>query len=67
MIYISGDIHGEVSRVADMIAKYEIAAQDIIILLGDVGMNYYGNKHGDRRGKKKLNSFQLVKKLPIPP
>lgn len=59
MIYISGDIHGEVSRVADMIAKYEIAAQDIIILLGDVGMNYYGNKHGDRRGKKKLNSFDI--------
>lgn len=55
MIYITGDIHGEVCRVSEMIAKYEITSNDIIVILGDVGMNYYGNKRGDRHRKKKLN------------
>lgn len=59
MVYITGDIHGEVSRVREMIAKHTITPEDTIILLGDVGMNYYGNKHGDRHRKKKLNSLGI--------
>lgn len=59
MAYITGDIHGEVSRVREMIAKHTITPEDTIILLGDVGMNYYGNKHGDRHRKKKLNSLGI--------
>ena len=42
MVYITGDIHGEVSRVSEIVAKYEITPNDIIVILGDVGMNYYG-------------------------
>ena len=60
MVYITGDIHGEVSRVREMIAKYTITPEDTIVLLGDVGMNYYGNKHGDRHRKKKLNSLGIT-------
>ena len=56
MVYITGDIHGEVRRVTEMIEKHEITPEDIIVILGDVGMNYYGNKKGDRHRKKKLNS-----------
>ena len=59
MVYITGDIHGEVARVREMVARFEITANDIIVLLGDVGMNYYGNKHGDRHRKKKLNSLGI--------
>ena len=59
MVYITGDIHGEVYRVSEMIEKYEITPNDIIVILGDVGMNYYGNKHGDRRNKKRLNNFGI--------
>ena len=59
MVYITGDIHGEVYRVSEMIEKYEITPNDIIVILGDVGMNYYGNKHGDRRNKKRLNDFDV--------
>ena len=59
MVYITGDIHGEVYRVSEMIEKYEITPNDIIVILGDVGMNYYGNKHGDRRNKKRLNNFDI--------
>lgn len=57
MVYITGDIHGEVARVREMVSKYNITPDDIIVLLGDVGVNYYGNKHGDRHRKKKLNSL----------
>ena len=57
MVYITGDIHGEVARVREMVAKCDITPDDIIVLLGDVGMNYYGNTHGDRHRKKKLNGL----------
>lgn len=37
MVYITGDIHGEVARVREMVAKCDITPDDIIVLLGDVG------------------------------
>ena len=33
-----------------------MASSDLLILLGDVGLNYYGNNQGDRKRKKLLNS-----------
>lgn len=57
MIYITGDIHGEVFRVADVVERFQISSEDMIVILGDVGMNYYGNSHGDRHRKKKLNKL----------
>lgn len=57
MVYITGDIHGEVQRVSQMIERYGITPKDIIVILGDVGMNYYGNKKGDRSRKKKLDKL----------
>ena len=57
MIYITGDIHGEVFRVADAVERFNISSDDIIVLLGDVGMNYYGNNRGDRHRKKQLNKL----------
>ena len=67
MVYITGDIHGEVARVREMVSKYNITSDDIIVLLGDVGMNYYGNKHGDRHRKKKLNSLGINYLLNVGP
>ena len=59
MVYITGDIHGEVHRVLEMIDKYEITPNDIIVILGDVGMNYYGNKKGDRNRKKRMSNLGI--------
>lgn len=59
MVYITGDIHGDVSRVSEMIDRHKITPDDIIVILGDVGMNYYGNKKGDRSRKKKLNKLGI--------
>lgn len=60
MILITGDIHGEVHRVADAVARFGLGSEDTIVLLGDVGMNYYGNKHGDRHRKKRLHKLGVT-------
>ena len=59
MIYYTGDIHGEVLHIRDMVTKCEITDQDVIVILGDVGMNYYGNNYGDQHRKKKLNKLGI--------
>lgn len=60
MILVTGDIHGEVHRVADAVARFGLDNYDTIVLLGDVGMNYYGNKRGDRHRKKRLNNLGVT-------
>ena len=57
MIYYTGDIHGEVLCAADIVARCGITDKDVLVILGDVGMNYYGNSHGDKHRKKKLNKL----------
>lgn len=32
-------------------------SEDVIVILGDAGLNYYGNNYGDRDRKKKLNKL----------
>ena len=43
MVYITGDIHGQPLNVVRL-AEERIKENDTLILLGDVGANYYGNK-----------------------
>lgn len=59
MIFFVGDIHGDAEVVAQMIPKCGMTAQDTLVLLGDVGMNFAGNKYGDRRRKQKLNGLEI--------
>lgn len=56
MFYISGDIHGCVADVIYFCERNELKADDTIILLGDVGLNYYGNDKGDKKSKIALNN-----------
>ena len=60
MIYVTGDIHGEVFRIREAAEQFEIGEDDTIVLLGDVGMNYFGNRHGDRHRKKRLNKLGVT-------
>ena len=41
MILITGDIHGEVHRVAEVVTRFGLGSNDTVVLLGDVGMNYF--------------------------
>lgn len=43
MIYITGDTHGDMSRIVQFCKRMDTSKEDILIILGDVGINYYGN------------------------
>lgn len=47
MIFFTGDIHGSPSKIKDFCDKAEVTETDTIIILGDVGANYYGNGRDD--------------------
>ena len=42
MIYITGDTHGDFRRVTLFCDKVQSIKDDILIILGDAGINYYG-------------------------
>lgn len=53
MIYYTGDIHGSAKGIVAFAQHYELTESDIIVILGDVGANYYGNRR-DRYCKDAL-------------
>lgn len=45
-VYITGDIHGDIQRInaiKDFCISKKTTTEDVFILLGDVGINYYGD------------------------
>ncbi len=44
MIFFTGDIHGAVDGIAEFITKVHPTMKDVIVLLGDVGANYYNGR-----------------------
>lgn len=44
MIYYTGDIHGSVLEIVTFCMRFQPGKDDTIIILGDVGANYYGNE-----------------------
>ena len=54
MIYITGDIHGSLEPVYELYDKYKPENNDIIVILGDVGINYTGTLN-DIRTKRAMN------------
>ncbi len=56
MVYITGDIHGSMKYLNDLFMKYSPKKDDIIVLLGDVCINYFGSLDD-------IDSKRLMKKL----
>lgn len=56
MIYITGDTHGDFDRVESFCDEYETTEDDILIILGDSGINFYLN---DRDIELKERLYQL--------
>lgn len=44
MIYYTGDIHGQKMGIVNLSKKFELTQDDVIVILGDAGINYYGNE-----------------------
>ena len=58
MIYVTGDTHGKFQRITDFGEQEKTSREDIMIILGDAGINYSGWVL-DREKK------ELLKTLPI--
>lgn len=59
MFYITGDTHGDFSRYLAFADKIQPTEQDVMIVLGDAGLNYYtGEKDAVR--KRFVNSFPFT-------
>lgn len=43
LIYITGDTHGDLTRIRQFSHRMKLCEDDIIIILGDVGINYNDN------------------------
>ena len=41
MIYITGDTHGDFDRIFEFCEAYDTQKEDILIILGDAGINYF--------------------------
>lgn len=57
MVYITGDIHGEPMRIFEFAQRHQLTENDVMILLGDVGANYYGDER-DERVKETLSNVK---------
>ena len=58
MIYVTGDTHGNFSRIAHFCARMNTKPDDIMIILGDAGINFYG-------GWRDRHKKEFISKLPI--
>lgn len=54
MIYITGDMHRDFSRLYNL----NLNNDDILIVLGDTGINYFLNEY-DTKCKKRLNNLNI--------
>ena len=59
LIYITGDTHGDFERVYDLVYSVGSAIDDVMIILGDAGVNYYGEPE-DRELKEHLSVLPIT-------
>ena len=61
MVYITGDTHREFDRIEEFCNEYETTGNDILIILGDVGINYFLDESDDEI-KEELTKFPIDRK-----
>ena len=59
MIYLTGDTHGDFARISSFCHRFETTKDDLMIVLGDNGVNYWGGKR-DKALKKKLQELPIT-------
>lgn len=59
MIYITGDTHGKFDRIEYFCDRQKTTKDDLMIILGDAGVNYYQNRH-DQKLKKYLCDLPIT-------
>ncbi len=59
MIYLTGDPHGSFDRIKEFCEKFTTTKDDILIILGDAGINYYEGKK-DLKLKEELSTWPIT-------
>lgn len=59
MIYVTGDTHGQFGRVESFCERFETTREDVLIILGDAGVNFSGGMRDDLK-KKFLESLPIT-------
>ena len=59
MTYITGDTHGDFSRYIDFTKRMQPTKEDVMIVLGDAGLNYYGDIRDEGR-KRFVSDFPFT-------
>ena len=59
MIYLTGDIHGDFDRVFDFCADNDTTIDDVLIILGDAGINFFLDER-DYELKKELSTLEVT-------
>lgn len=59
MIFITGDTHGDFTRIIKFCKTWDTTKGDIMIILGDAGINYHGDYH-DLNTKKQLTELPIT-------
>lgn len=58
-IFITGDTHGDFKRIRDVSKKLNTTKEDVLIILGDCGFNYYFNER-DNQLKNKIAKYPIT-------
>lgn len=59
MVYITGDIHGDLDPVYTLFENFQPTEEDVIIILGDVALNYTGRLR-DRIMKENMSALKSI-------
>lgn len=60
MVYYTGDIHGDISRIKQFCYSNRLySCDDIVVILGDAGINFYQDSRDDRK-KYQLNRIGVT-------
>ena len=58
-VYLSGDTHGRFERIACFCRDNRTTREDVLIILGDAGVNYYIN-HRDEKLKQYIATMPIT-------
>ena len=59
MIYLTGDTHGSFEGISEFCHRFKTTKEDVMIILGDAGINYYEGKRAELL-KKMLDDMPIT-------
>ena len=59
MVILTGDTHGDFDRIEDFCDEYETTTDDVMVILGDAGINFYCDER-DEELKERLSRLPIT-------